>query len=406
MAAGEVIHKVMIAGQECTVAGLNICYDIMNPYGPVAEVRLIDPVDFMGEKNINGGSDQDVEISLTPKDESSGKNSIKFKMFQSKNLNDNSIHNTGVGKHKQVDIRLVSEELLNAQGNYIQKSFKGKTSDVVKHILEKGFKTKKQIKLSNTKGNRTFRVNNKHPLEALHDVNNEHVSDKYESSCFVTFQQGDKNGEHTYHFKTFEEMFEQSPVVKLTQTSTLDYGDASDQDRKNSIMWFKPSDGFLSATRSLSKPSEQTIDLTTHKVVSTTAQPQDNFKYADKDPVYKGAPSNTKEVPIRYQHNKVNHDQKHTTSSAKSKRAAFLSHLAQNSADLECYYNPDIQIGKMIELNIPAKTSDEGNEKQFNGKCLVVSMRIKYKIANEPPNCTMILRVVKASYKEGGNGNA
>ena len=103
----------------------------------------------------------------------------------------------------------------------------------------------------------------------------------------------------------------------------------------------------------------------------------------------------------------MNDKQKHTTADAKTNRAAFLSHLAQNSAELETYYNPDIHLGSMITLEIPNKSNDGGGkEKQFNGKCLVVAIRTKIKPAGQSPRATMILRVVKASYDQGGNGEA
>ena len=412
MPAGDVrISSVKIGDMEltnfqtATFAGFNVYEDILNPYGPVAEIRVVDHSDQLGKQNINGAYDKNVEIKLSA--DRGGQASYKFKMFQNKNLNDQSVNNTGSGHHKQYDIRCVSEECLNAQGNFIQKSFKGKTSEVVKHILEKGFKTKKKIEMGETKGNRRLNINNKHPLKALHDVSTEHVSQKYKSSCFVTFQQGSQGGEHKYVFKTFEELFEQSPKVKLKQTTQLDYS-GSDSDKQNSILWFKPSDSFFTGTRSLSKPSEHAVDLTTHKVIATTPQGEgDNFKYADSQPVYKGSPSSTKQVPMHYIHDKANNKDKHTTAEAKTKRASYLSHLAQNSAELEVYFNPSITLGSMIEVEIPQKSDkSEGGEKQFNGKCLVVAIRTKYRVSAEPPNCTMILRVVKASYKQSSGGQA
>jgi uncharacterized protein (DUF302 family) len=41
------------------------------------------------------------------------------------------------------------------KGNFVEKSFNDKTSKVVEHILKKGFKTKRQIELGETKGKKT-----------------------------------------------------------------------------------------------------------------------------------------------------------------------------------------------------------------------------------------------------------
>lgn len=391
------------------IAGFNIYEDILNPYGPVAEIRVIDHGDEIGNKNISGSYDQDVEINFSGDENigsmmsAGGNGKFKFKMYQSKDINDQSIHNTGSGHHKQYDIRCVSEEFLNAQGNYIQKSFTGPTSDVIKHVVEKGLKSQKKLKASKTKGNRRININNRHPGDVIRDLNSEHVSDKYESSCFTLFQRGDE-----YIFSTFEELFEGQSKVTLKQSTNLNFSSRNVQERQNSILWFKPSSTFFSGPRALSKSDEHAFDLTTHKVVArTNNQKQNNFKYADSNPQYKGSPSNAKGVPVRYIHDKVNNKDKHSTSEAKTKRADFLAHLAQDSAELECYYNPNITLGSMITLDIPEKTNkSDGGERQFNGKCLVVAIRTKYRISREPPNCTMILRVVKASFKESSGGQA
>jgi hypothetical protein len=393
--AGKDIAKFEDAG----FAGFNVYENILNPTGPVAEIRLVDFQDFLGKNNLNGAYDKDIEIEFSG--ESGGNKKFKFKMLENKDLNDQSMNNMGSGHHKQYDLRCVSPEFLNCQGNYIQKSFNGKTSDVVKHIVEKGFKSKKKFQGSQTKGNRRIIINNKHPLDAYHDMNNEHVSDKYESSCFVLFQKNDE-----YHFKTFEELFEGQSKGKFVQSTTWDY-DSSSGDKNKAVLWFKPSRSFLTSTRSLSKPAEYTFNLTTHKPAAVDPENQDNFKTADKSKVYKGQLQSAKEIPIKYLHDKANNKDKHETSTAKTKRAAFLSHLAQNSAELEIPFN-DISIGDIIELDIPMKATESGGgEKQFNGKCLVVAVRTKYKgLSGQPPDCTQILRVAKASYMQGGEGQA
>lgn len=382
--------------QEANYIGFNIYEDILSPTGPSFEIRVADFKDALGMNNVNGAYDKDVEINFSG--DKGGSKKMKFKMYENKNLDDQSVKNKGSGHHKQYDIRCVSEELLNCQGNYIQKSFNGKTSEVVKHIVEKGFKSKKKVSVkAETKGKRRIIINNKHPLDAYHDMHNEHVSEKYESSCYVLFQKKDE-----YVFTTFEELFEGQSKGKFVQSTTWDY-DNSSGDKNKAILWFKPSRSFLTSTRSLSKPAEYTFNLTTHKPSAVEPENSDNFKTADKSKVYSGQLQSAKEVPVRYIHDKANNKDKHETSTAKTKRAAFLSHLAQNSAEFEIPFN-DIQIGDIIELDIPAKVTEPGGgEKQFNGKCLVVAIRTKYKgNSGQPPDCTQICRVVKASYKQGG----
>jgi hypothetical protein len=391
------------------IAGFNIYEDIMNPYGPVAEIRVVDHSDELGKNNINGAYDQDVEIELgdgTQSGGGGGTRKFKLKMYQNKNLDDQSMKNLGSGHSKQYNIRSVSAEMLNAQSNYIQKSFNDQTHSMVEHILKKGFKTDKQVDIkSKTKGKRRIIFNNEHPLDSLHKLNSEHVSESDESSCFVCFQQTEQ--QQKYVFATYEELFKGESSVKLKQRTDLDYGNASEKDKLNSIMWFKASDSFFTAPRSLSKGNEQTFNLTTHQACDVDPKDQTQFKFPDQ-PVYKQGGSYMKKVPVKTVQDKANNKEKHYTAEAKVKRGAFLSHLAQNSAELETYFNPKIKLGDMIDLEIPKKANSdtEQGEKQFNGKVLVVAIRTKIKPAGQSPNATMILRVVKASYKEGGDGQA
>lgn len=397
----------LTSSKKASYAGFNIYEDILNPYGPVAEIRVVDFGDALGSSQLNGAYDKDVEISLSGGDFASGDRKYKLKMFQNKNLNDQSINNYGSGHHKQYDIRSVSAELLNAQGNYMQKSYNDQTHKVVEDIVKKGFKSDKQIDIkSKTDGKRRIILNNVHPMKALHNLNSEHVSQEDKSSCFVLFQES--SDQQKYVFATFEKLFKEQSTVTLKQRYDLDAGNATNQDRQNSIMWFKPSDNFFTATRSFSKTSEHSFNLTTHRVTAVDPKQDTQFKLID-NPVYqqgKGA-SYANAVPISTPLDKVNNKDKHTTAKAKTNRAAFLSHLMQNSAELETYYNPKIKLGSIITLDIPNKSDGDGEqgEKQFNGKVLVVAIRTKVKPAGQTPRVTMILRVVKASYKQGGNGD-
>ena len=397
------VGDIDLTGSETSFVGLNVYEDILNPYGPLCEIRVLDPSDSLGKKNLNGAFDKDIEIELGGSN--SGSKKFKLKMYQNKNLNDMSMNNYGSGHSKQYDVRGVPPELLNAQGNYMQKSYNDQTHKIVEDVVKKGFKTKLQVDVrSKSDVQRRVILNNKHPLDCIKDLNSLHVSNEDKSSCFVLYQETKQD--QKYVFATFEKLFKEKSVVTLKQSTTLGTANASQQEKQNSIIWFKPSNSFFTPSRPLSKSRQKTFNFTTHKAGAPEDDQEPQFKLPDQ-PVYKGQSSNAKEVPINHTYDKANDKQKHTTADAKTNRAAFLSHLAQNSAELETYYNPDIHLGSMITLEIPNKSNDNGGkEKQFNGKCLVVAIRTKIKPAGQSPRATMILRVVKASYDQGGNGEA
>jgi hypothetical protein len=410
MAAGDIkVNSIKIGdmdlsqSQEASYMGFNIYEDIMNPYGPMAEIRIVDPSGQLDKMKLNGSYDKEVMFDLGGG--KSGSRKFKFKMLQNKDLNDGSFSHDGQGRVKQYDLRFASEEMLNAQGNYMQKSYNTTTDKIVEDVVKNGFKSKKQIDMmSKTDGKRRIILHNDHPLDAVHNLGHEHVSAEDKSSTYVLFQQTGE--EQKYVFATFEKLFKGQTTVKLKQTNTLG-GGGSDEDRQNSIIWFKPSDSFFTPSRPLNNASEQTFNLTTHR--PTTVDPkEEQFKFIDK-PVYEqGKVQYANNVPVRTTYDKVNNKEKHKTGTAKANRTQFLSYLAQNAAELEVYFNPDIKLGSIVELDIPQHSDkDVGKgEGQFNGKALVVSIRTKIKPGGQVPRATMILRVVKASYKQGGDGQA
>jgi hypothetical protein len=279
---------------------------------------------------------------------------------------------------------------------------------MVEDIVKNNFKSDKQIEIKETtRGQRRMVFHQEHPVEALKKLNDEHVSSQNESSLFTLFVTND-GGNQKYVFSTFEELFKQSPVVKLTQSATLGAG-ASEEEKQNSIIWFKASDSFFTPSRPMDKSNEQTYNLVTGKAHNVPPKPAPQYKFSDPQGVYGNFQgSGDDRVPAQKLNDPANNKNTPTfVGDAKTKRQAYFSHLAQNAAELEIAGNSSIKLGSVIELNIPGKTDSSNSlgEKQMNGKALVVAIRHKIKPFTETPRYTMVLRVVKASYKEGGGGN-
>ena len=407
MAIGDIkISSLNIGGLNATdsktvsLVGFNIYEDILNPLGPVAEVRIIDATDALGKYNIKGGEDCKIAFSL---EQGGGNVSFKFKAMQNANLKDSSTGQGSAMHSKQYDIRMCSMELLNAQGNFVNKSFETLTSDILKDILKNVIKTDKQIDIQEpTKGKRRFVFNNEHFLKAYAKLNHDHVSAENKSSCFVCFQQCN-GGSQKYVFATFEKLFQQGPVVKLTQTNTLSVGGVKEADKQNSIMWFDAPASFNTVTRSLTKPQEIQYDPTTGKSGGKRIPPTPPTFKTGGNAIDKAGPD-VKGSPVVTQHDSANDKTETNVSEARKNRSAFLSALAQNSAELEIPGNPAIKLGSMINLDI-SKKADSNNsqgESQINGKALVVAIRHKVKPVGQSPRYTMVLRVVKAGFAKGG----
>jgi hypothetical protein len=382
---------------------LNIYEDILNTYGPAFEVRVVDPTDSLGTNKINGSYDQDISIRFST---DLGKTvGFKFKQLENSNLNDESQNNQGSLHSKSYTIKGVSKEFLDAQGNYVQKSYEDKTTNIAKKILQENYKTDKQVVVGeDSKEKRRWLASNEHPLNVIQKLNDEHVASQSQSSAYAVFQQ-QRNGTQKYNITTYEKLFQQAPVATIKQSTTLDSSAGTDLDKRNSVMWINVGESFFSGSRHLTRSSEQTFNLTTHGVVQTDDK-QTKFVLPGKE-VYQGKTSSHKLVPQKKIYHKINEKDKVTTGDAKRKRAEFLSHLAQNSAEFEIPGNPDITLGSMISLQLPKKvdaaTRIAGNlETQFNDKVLVVGIRHRIKPLGQTPRYTMVVKVVKASFTQGG----
>lgn len=381
---------------------INIYEDILNSYGPALDVRVVDPTDSLSKNKINGSYNQDISIRFS--DESGKTVGFKFKQLENSNLNDEAQFKQGSLHAKSYTIKGIPTEFLNAQGNYVEKSWNDRTTNIAKDIIKNNYKTDKQIEVDeDSKEKRRWIASNEHPLEQLQKLNDEHVASQSQSSAYTIFQQ-QQNGNQKYKITTYEKLFQQGPVATIKQSTVLDSSASTEEDKKNSIMWINVGESFFSASRHLTRSSEQTINLTTHKVVQT--EPKNTKFVLPGKEIYQGPTTNHKTVPQRKIYSKVNEDQqKITPGEAKRKRAEFLSHLAQNSAELEIPGNPNITLGSIVNLQLPKKVDPGlggGNELQFNDKVLVVGIRHKIKPAGQTPRYTMVLKVVKASYSQGG----
>ena len=406
MAVGDVnISTFTVGGMDISdpgvvsLIGFNIYEDILNPLGPVGEARVNDFNDAIGVNKISGK--EDVVLTFGPID--GEKITFKFKLHNNVNGQDGSVQATGSMHSKMYDLQFISPELLNAQGNFIEKDYNTQTSEMVKQMLKDFIKTEKSIDIQEqTKGKRRLVFHNQHFTKAYEMLNHEHVSSSSKSSCYVTYVESGSS--QKYIFTTFEKLFKKGTVVKLKQTTTLSVGGASENDRLNSIMWFKPSSTFFTPIRSLVKSNETTYNLVTGKAHSVPPKEPVKYDVADSKPQFSAAPEKTKSVPSYTVNDPSNNKEATKVADAKKNRAAFLAYLSQNSAELVVPGNTKIKLGSMIELNIPKKanTDNEKGEPQINGKALVVAIRHKIKPFGQQPRYTMVLRVVKGSYKEGG----
>ena len=417
---GDIIVKSLKIGDvdltdfnKCTYSSFEIYENILNPYGAAATINVVDHSDAMGKnpQTMNGAYDKDVEIRFSLAQGGGDEVAFKFKMLQNKNLKDGSTTKEGSGHNKQYEIRCCSPELLNAQGNYVQKNYKTQTSKMVEDVYKEGFKTEKQFEIKDeTKGQVKYNINRKHPADAYKDLENMHVSSQNESSLYVTFERSE-GGNQKFIFTTFEQLFQEGPVATLKQSATLNSSQSTMEDKMNSIRQIHIPDSFYTPSRPLTKTSKTSYNVVTGVQQTDNADKEPQFKYADSDPTFRNvnhaASEKNKQVPSRTVIDPANDEKRTGIAESKTKRQAFLAHLSQNYGKVEIIGNPKIKLGSMVNLEIFKKSNSENaaGENQFNGKALVVSIKHKINPLGQNPRYLMELGLVKASYKQGGGTN-
>lgn len=397
---------------QATYDSFEIYEDILSPHGAVASINVIDHSDVLGSnpQTMNGSYDKDVDIRFTLAGGGGEEVAFKFKMLRNKNLIDGGEEKRGSGHSKRYQIRCCSPELLNSQGNYIQKNYKEQTSKIVEDIYKNGFKTKKEFEIKDqTVGQLKYNINRIHPAEALKSLQKLHVSAQNESSLYITFERSE-NGNQKFIFTTFEQLFQESPVATLKQSTTLSGSQASAQDKSNAILQLRIPDSFYTPSRPLTKTSKTSYNVVTGVQQTDPADKEPKFKYADSSPTFEqvnhASSKKDTQIPSRTVIDPANDEKRTGIAEANAKRTAFMAHLSQNYGKVHIIGNPKIKLGSMVELEIFKKADNpNGGESQFNGKALVVSIKHIISPAGQSPGYTMELGVVKASYKEGGGNN-
>jgi hypothetical protein len=405
------ISQMSVGGVDLTRSehyayAFNIYEDILDYYGPKAEIKIHDYSDALGRSNLNGSYDQDVTVSFQ-EHYTGGRVNMNFKMYQNANMNDRS-GVEGSGKMKEYDIRCVMPELLNAQGNQVNKSFVDFTTNISRDILTDNFLTDKNIDIQEQSSNKQrFNFNNKHPLEVLKTLNDHHIGSESRSSAFVTYQ-NHRAGNSRYVISTFEKLFQQSPVTTLVRSSTTSFASATLQDMIASIRTFNISSAFFTRDRSDYSTTSRSYNVSTGVLHDQNNSRNTQFRTLGS-PAFSNSPSyvNDNRPYQTTLYDAVNDPETMTLAQARANRRQFLSYLSENYGSFEIHGNPNISLGDVVNLVIPNQSAQGGSqERLFSGPALVVSIKHKIAPIDSQPRYTMVLGLVKAGFNQYGGGAA
>ena len=405
--AGSIdIKKFTIGGIDLTNPGsakaleFNIYYDILNPI-VMAEVTVLDDNDALGTNKLSGKED----VNLTFEVPGGETMSLKLKLFENKNMKDDTFQHKGAMKHKTYELRMVSPELLTNQSKRLQKSFKEQTHSIVKKAL-KEISEKEVETPDETKGEQRIISNYTTVFDFIKTLRSRHVSQKYKSSLYTLFPTYDGETEK-YKFATFEYLMDQESKFDYKQDNTIGSRTTTESDLMNNLLWVNVPDSFHTPTRFSSASNRNTYNMHTgkqqfkdNKDKKFVLLGEETFSQQEKDEVDKVP---VKQKPPRSTHVDPSNDKKKTEiSDAKVDRARFLAHLSQNTIKFEVHGNPAIKVGDVVTLKLPKKADadQDSGETQMNDKVLIVKIKHRVKPIGVTPRYTMVIEAIKAGFKE------
>lgn len=382
---------------------ITIHEDILDPFGPKANIQVIDYDDYIHKANFTGSYEQDILIKLTEFNRNT--NSLyNFKTYQVSNLSDTNPDNSGNGRSKQYVVRCVSSELLDAQVNRVYKSYNDYTTNITKDILENNCKTNKNILIEeSSSAKRRLVFNYESVSNSFNRLNQEHIGTESKSSAFVTFQK-QKYRKTNYVISTFEKLFQQSPVRTLYRSGRINFSSATAEETLNSIISMNVDSSFFSLNRAFSSTSRLSFNLSTGVATEEINIRNQNFNILGR-PISRNTRGNAGPT-LTTIHDALNDPQNLTTAEARALRARFIAHLSENYGEFEIHGDPGISLGDVVKLNIPnLSASGNGQENIFSDDALVVSIVHKILPAGSTPRYTMVLGLVKAGVYRGGGLN-
>ena len=403
MPVGDILIKNLTIGSidlrgsiDAHLVGFNIYEDLFNPYGVSAEIKLNDYLDVLGITNLNGKEDVKIEFSLY--DLPSDTLSFNLKCYENKDLTDRSNTGSTALKHKEYIIRCIAEEYLNAQNKgSLQKSYDMPIFKAIEDLVKKtGFMSKKPFISDDPTKGKIRHVGTGHPIEIYQQLNDRAVSIKNKSSAYVLHVSQEK-----YKYCTIEELCRKGPVASLFQTTTLGAG-STEMQKLNSITELLVSTSFFTPNRGRSLTKQSTYDPVTGKATYPNKLPFSRFIHLG-NPVFREKSTGVIQKTVT-QHDRANNKTSTDIAEARQNRAAYLTYLAQNNAEMLIPGNPNIKLGSVINITIPNKSTDSnGQEKQFTGPVLVTNIRHIIHPLTVQPRYQMRLKVTKAGgYEEGG----
>ncbi len=407
LAVGDVlVSRLVIVSQRGTFditrsfVSASIYESVFTP-GIVCDITVLDTQDIIGKIKLLG--DETVEFN-----------------FKSANLKE---ANLTLALHELADqqqlasqraktyvIKCVSEEAMYAQTNYVQKSYSGLCSDMIKDVCNRYLFTKKRIEVEPTRGNQDILIPNKNPFEAIRTIKSRSVSAGDNRSSSYLFFETRENEQQILRFCTLESLFSVEPIKSFKQSGAININSLSN-DQDANILSFKIPQQFSSIDKI--SPGG-TTRITTFNFTTWEFETKD-VKTSDKD--YKDGGSGSAvstSFANRYLNARippqafipVDISQRAATyiAEATSDFQSYLGQILQNSLKIRVPGDTQLTAGVTIDCALPNRAATTGEMQEdplMTGKFLITRIHHKIGIVQERPRYTCIIEAIKGRFEEG-----
>jgi hypothetical protein len=364
--------------------------------GVTAEIRVIDPEDYLGKLKIAG--DESIYFQYRKPDGAVAKYNFHLNSVK-------DIGTTGAMKAKTYTLDCVSREVLTGQAHYVQKAYNTQISDIIEDLF-KQLNSKATVKVEPTKGKRNIKIANQPVLHAIEMLRKQAVSENNKSSNFLFWQTNSG-----FHFSTIEEALKQSPIKSFRQDNTV--GHSMYSDFYSNILAFKVMQNMDAFNRIKNGALNQRV--ATFNVHTNEYKKADLKKKSSEMnalgaglisamdtflQIFPGANRTT----LRYIHanDKLDIDKTHLPEALPYKMLN-LAQMQEQLVQLTVLGDPILEAGKVIICNIPKATSVTGMsqpETQVSGRWLIAKAQHVIGGPEQRPRFLTNLECIKGAYQE------
>lgn len=376
-------------------------YESIFTPGILADITVLDTDDQISTLKLVGDETVDIEFQVP------GGQTCKYKFalhaIDNANMAENNLSS------KRYLVKAVSEEVLQAKTNYVQKSYKKQISDIVKDIHKEYLKSEKEIEVEETKGTQKIVVPNMNPYRAIDMVRRRAVSNENKSSTYIYYESRSDGGDQIFKFTTIEKLFGEGTVKTYNQVDTAGY--SMDFKMQDQILALETPQHFntLDRIRYGGKRRVSEYDLATQTWKTKDVSTKDTDYKTGGDGSYDSSKFKEKYlnpkippqalIPV----DNAQRAKTHIPESTKDQQA-FIATLMQNALKMRVTGDFVLKPGVMIEANIPAKkatTANRENDPLLSGKMLVSRIHHDIGEVGERPRYTCVIECLKGAMEEG-----